>query len=232
MLSLLHSRTDCVWRCCQVELCKRLSNNGRNVAGAWSQGWRPKRLSPPTVAGYSQLKTECHCLDREASITNGLQVSISRGARHDSARWQQLRSPSQTRHAGLSTGFWSACPLSFLRHTLTLVPFAVRWVGSQHNDKDHVQWTYADLDRGARRLATALNRTTHIERRPIAALIHNQAEWALLYWAAAYLHSPFVPINPKTATRTEEINHMLDLVGPVVLVTANLESKYIDGCKA
>ncbi|KXT10575.1 hypothetical protein AC579_9177 [Pseudocercospora musae] len=102
-------------------------------------------------------------------------------------------------------------------------PTAFRWLGSQHNDTHHVHWTYADLDRGARRLATTLNRTTHIERRPIAALIHNQAEWALLYWAAAYLHSPFVPINPKTATRPEEINHMLHLVGPVVLVTANLD---------
>ncbi|KAF2173859.1 hypothetical protein M409DRAFT_48774 [Zasmidium cellare ATCC 36951] len=101
-------------------------------------------------------------------------------------------------------------------------PRAFRWVGSQHVDKDYVQWTYADLDRGARRLATALNRLTHIERRPIAALINNQVEWALLYWASAYLHSPFVPINPKIATRTEEINHMLDLVSPVVVITADL----------
>lgn len=101
-------------------------------------------------------------------------------------------------------------------------PSAFRWVGSQHHDKEYVQWTYADLDRGARRLAAALNSLVHIERRPIAALINNQAEWALFYWAAAYLHSPFVPINPKIGTRTEEINHMLDLVGPVVLVTADL----------
>ncbi|EGP86595.1 unnamed protein product [Zymoseptoria tritici ST99CH_1A5] len=101
-------------------------------------------------------------------------------------------------------------------------PFTFRWVGSQHSEKEYVQWTFADLDRGARRLATALNRLAHIERRPIAALINNQAEWALFYWATAYLHSPFVPINPKIASRAEELNHMLDLVGPVVLVTADL----------
>lgn len=101
-------------------------------------------------------------------------------------------------------------------------PSTFRWVGSQHTDNDYVQWTFADLDRGARRLATALNRLAHIERRPIAALVNNQAEWALFYWASAYLHSPFVPINPKVVTRTEEINHMLDLVGPVVVVSADL----------
>jgi acyl-CoA synthetase (AMP-forming)/AMP-acid ligase II len=101
-------------------------------------------------------------------------------------------------------------------------PSKFRWVGSHHTEKEYVQWTFADLDRGARRLATALNRLAHIERRPIAALINNQAEWALFYWATAYLHSPFVPINPKVAARAEELNHMLDLVGPVVLVTADL----------
>ncbi|CAK1367273.1 unnamed protein product [Cercospora beticola] len=101
-------------------------------------------------------------------------------------------------------------------------PTTFRWVGSQNTDKNYIQWTFADLDRGARRLATTLNSITPIERRPIAALINNQAEWALFYWACAYLHSPFVPINPKTATRTDEINHMLELVAPVVIVTADL----------
>lgn len=101
-------------------------------------------------------------------------------------------------------------------------PSNFRWVGSHNTEKEYVQWTFADVDRGARRLASALNRIAHVERRPIAALINNQAEWALFYWASAYLHSPFVPINPKIATRSEELNHMLNLVGPVVLVTADL----------
>lgn len=101
-------------------------------------------------------------------------------------------------------------------------PSTFRWIGSQNSDKSYVQWTFAELDRGARRLATALNSLTPIERRPVAVLINNQAEWALFYWACAYLHSPFVPINPKTATRSEEINHMLELVSPVVLVSADL----------
>nr|POE93315.1 putative acyl-coa synthetase yngi [Quercus suber] len=100
-------------------------------------------------------------------------------------------------------------------------PNDFRWVGSHHVDKDYVQWSYSDLDRGARRLATALNRLTHIERRPIATLVNTQAEWAILYWAAAYLHSPLVPINVKTATRSEEIAHMFKLTGPAVVVCAD-----------
>lgn len=100
-------------------------------------------------------------------------------------------------------------------------PADFRWVGSHHVDKEYVQWSYADLDRGARRLATALNRLTHVDSRPIATLVNTQAEWALLYWAAAYLHSPLVPINVKTATRSEEIAHMLRLTGPAVVVCAD-----------
>ncbi|KAK5115579.1 hypothetical protein LTR62_001238 [Meristemomyces frigidus] len=100
-------------------------------------------------------------------------------------------------------------------------PADFRWVGSQHTDADYVQWTYTDLDRGARRLATALNRLTHIERRPIATVVNTQAEWALFFWAAAYLHSPLVPINPKVVTRSKEISHMLTITNPAVVLCAD-----------
>lgn len=100
-------------------------------------------------------------------------------------------------------------------------PKTFRWVGSQNVDQDHVEWTFIDLDRGARRLATALNRLTHVERRPIAVLFNTTAEWALFLWAAAYLHAPLVPINPKCASRSEEILHMLELTRPAVLVTGD-----------
>ena len=100
-------------------------------------------------------------------------------------------------------------------------PSSFRWVGSHHHDREYVQWSYADLDRAARRLATTLNRLTHVERRPIATLVNTQAEWALFFWAAAYLHSPLVPINPKTAGRSAEINHMLNLTKPAAILVAD-----------
>ncbi|KAH9837455.1 Acetyl CoA synthetase-like protein [Teratosphaeria destructans] len=102
-------------------------------------------------------------------------------------------------------------------------PDGFRWVGSQHREGDYLQWTYAELDRAARRLATTLNQLTHVERRPIVTLVNSQAEWALFFWAAAYLHSPLVPINPKTATRSEEITHMLRMTNPAAILTANPE---------
>jgi len=93
-----------------------------------------------------------------------------------------------------------------------------RWVSAQHSDSEYVEWTFADLDRGARRLATTLNSLSPINRAPIACFCYNQAEWALMLWAAAYLHSPLVPINPKSAIRSEEVSHMLKLVQPGVIV--------------
>lgn len=98
-----------------------------------------------------------------------------------------------------------------------------RWIGNNHTSDGHVDWTFADLDRAARRLATTLNRLAPIGRSPIATLINSQAEWALLFWAAAYLHVPLMPINPKCATRTEEITHMLGLMKPGVIVAATPE---------
>ena len=52
----------------------------------------------------------------------------------------------------------------------------------------------------------------------MATLLRTSAEWCLFYWAAAYLHSPLVPINPATATRSEEISHMFALTKPAVVV--------------
>nr|OQO31759.1 hypothetical protein B0A51_00661 [Rachicladosporium sp. CCFEE 5018] len=97
-------------------------------------------------------------------------------------------------------------------------PTSFRWVGSKQVEGAALEWTFADLDRGARRLATTLNRMAPINRRPIACLVNNQAEWSLLFFAAAYLHSPLVPINPKSATRSEEVAHMIKLVQPGAIV--------------
>ncbi|KAF2718485.1 acetyl-CoA synthetase-like protein [Polychaeton citri CBS 116435] len=118
-------------------------------------------------------------------------------------------------------------------------PGQFRWVNGIHNDKDYIDWTYADLDRGARRLATELNRLHPINRHPIVTLVNTQAEWALFFWAAAYLHAPMVPINPKIANRAAEMSHMMKLVQPAVIVAADpsiaqqieesLDAKTLDG---
>lgn len=101
-------------------------------------------------------------------------------------------------------------------------PAAFRWVGSD-SKSSHLEWTFTDLDRAARRLATKLNSLAPVNRRPIATLIRNQAEWALFFWAAAYLHSPLMPINPASASRSDELTHMVKLMRPAVFVTADTD---------
>ncbi|KAF2863017.1 acetyl-CoA synthetase-like protein [Piedraia hortae CBS 480.64] len=96
-----------------------------------------------------------------------------------------------------------------------------KWLGTPHEQFDCLRWSYSDLDRAARRLATALNRCAHIERRPIVTLVNTQVEWALFFWTAAYLHSPLVPINPKTASRRDEIAHMFKMTQPAVILAAD-----------
>lgn len=100
---------------------------------------------------------------------------------------------------------------------------AFKWMNDSFHDEEHVVWTFAQLDKAARGLANTLNRLMPAGRRPIAALINSQAEWALFFWAAAYLHVPLMPINPKCAVRSDEISHMLNLTKPAAIVSASCE---------
>ncbi|KAL1311473.1 hypothetical protein AAFC00_004416 [Neodothiora populina] len=102
-------------------------------------------------------------------------------------------------------------------------PSSFGWIRGAGPCRTHVEWTFADLDRASRRLATTLNRLAPVGRRPIATFVNNQAEWALFFWAAAYLHVPLMPINPKCAGRSEEVSHMLALMKPGVVVAASAD---------
>lgn len=87
----------------------------------------------------------------------------------------------------------------------------------------YLRWTYGELLYGARRLATSLR--SHGIRRgdAIASMQLNGADWALCFWTAALLECPWVAIQPRTATNVEEINHILDVSSPRVLLASNDE---------
>lgn len=100
----------------------------------------------------------------------------------------------------------------------------VPWTGSVEKGAAMLKWSYRDLDSAARRLAIALANYMQHERAPIAAMIRNQAEWALLFLTASYLRCAFVPMSPDIVTRSSEFNHMLDCVTPSVLVACDQET--------
>jgi acyl-CoA synthetase (AMP-forming)/AMP-acid ligase II len=87
----------------------------------------------------------------------------------------------------------------------------------------YLRWTYSELLDGATLLAAALRQRGVQQGEPIASLLHNSAEWALCFWAAALLGCPWIAVQPRTAANADELAHVLDLSRPKVILAWNQE---------
>jgi acyl-CoA synthetase (AMP-forming)/AMP-acid ligase II len=87
----------------------------------------------------------------------------------------------------------------------------------------YLRWTYSELLDGATLLAAALHQRGVQQGEPIASLLHNGAEWALCFWAAALLGCPWIAIQPRTAANTDELAHVLDISRPGVILAWDQE---------
>lgn len=83
------------------------------------------------------------------------------------------------------------------------------------------RWTYAELLHRAEALAEGLQRRGCTPGAPLVAFLGNSAEWALLFWAAARLRMPFVPLDPRGLTDLGEVTRILDLLKPGVIVVSD-----------
>ncbi|KAL8708367.1 MAG: hypothetical protein Q9220_006747 [cf. Caloplaca sp. 1 TL-2023] len=81
-----------------------------------------------------------------------------------------------------------------------------------------IVWTYAELRTKADTLASRLFAFGVRKGDKIAAFLDNRAEWALLFWVSVRLDAVFVPMNPRMITAKEEVNHVLTVIKPIVLV--------------
>lgn len=82
-------------------------------------------------------------------------------------------------------------------------------------------WTYDQLNREADQLAASLWQRGISQGARVAVFLFNGAEWALLFWACVKLGATFVPLDPRSISRVEEVRHYLQIVKPVVLVVGD-----------
>ncbi|KAL8668912.1 MAG: hypothetical protein Q9168_006479, partial [Polycauliona sp. 1 TL-2023] len=82
-------------------------------------------------------------------------------------------------------------------------------------------WTYHELHQKATTLAAHLFDLSVRKGDAIAVFLDNQAEWVLLYWASIRLDAVFVPLNPRVMKSKEEVNHILRVTKPRVVVVAD-----------
>ncbi|KAL8769576.1 MAG: hypothetical protein Q9209_004508 [Squamulea sp. 1 TL-2023] len=81
-----------------------------------------------------------------------------------------------------------------------------------------VVWTFSELHGQAERLAATLFGLGLRKGDNIAAFLDNRAEWALLCWASVRLDATFVPLNPRVIQSKDEVNHVLHVAKPRMVV--------------
>ncbi|KAG6988915.1 hypothetical protein G7Y79_00068g096140 [Physcia stellaris] len=80
--------------------------------------------------------------------------------------------------------------------------------------------SYIELFEKSEILAACLESFVDVSEHSIMTFLHNQVEFALLFWTSARLGYTFVPLDPQSVGRPE-VDHMLTTVKPSIIVTAD-----------
>lgn len=99
-------------------------------------------------------------------------------------------------------------------------PSSVLGIGSNTNET-FLTWTYDQLNKESDRLAASLLQRGISQGDRVAVFLFNGAEWALLFWACVKLGATFVPLDPRSVSKVEEVRHYLQIIKPVVLVVGD-----------
>ena len=86
------------------------------------------------------------------------------------------------------------------------------------NGLSRLSWTYKQLKDASGSLAERLSSLGVCRGTPIAVFSQNRAEWSLFCWAAVQLGCPYVPLNPATISDTQDLQYILSVICPGVVV--------------
>lgn len=92
---------------------------------------------------------------------------------------------------------------------------------SSKNDNESLVWTFEQLNKAADLQAAAFHARGIRKGMRIAAFLFNSAEWALLFWSSLKLGTVFVPLDARSVSRQEEVQHYLNVAKPAVLVVGD-----------
>ncbi|PLB47378.1 acetyl-CoA synthetase-like protein [Aspergillus steynii IBT 23096] len=109
-----------------------------------------------------------------------------------------VQSPSQTDHLGIGDKNTATSPQS-------------------------LSWTFSDLRNGSTRLASRLRADGIRRGSRIAALLYNQAEWALLFWTSVRMGCQFVPLDPRVLGQPTVAAHIIRSIDAAAIFVSTSE---------
>ncbi|RAL15787.1 acetyl-CoA synthetase-like protein [Aspergillus homomorphus CBS 101889] len=80
-----------------------------------------------------------------------------------------------------------------------------------------LRWTFSELHARGVRLAASLAQAGIGSGSRIAAFLLNEAEWAVLFWAAARLECQFAPLDPRMLGQRADTLHLLRKLDPAAV---------------
>lgn len=93
-----------------------------------------------------------------------------------------------------------------------------------------IRYTFRELHQHATRLASALYAQGVRPQQSMATFLPNSAEFAVALLAAAALNLSFVPLDPRSLTRPDEVRHYSHIIKPSVLIVFDEQcAETVDG---
>ncbi|KAE8390876.1 AMP-binding enzyme family protein [Aspergillus alliaceus] len=90
-------------------------------------------------------------------------------------------------------------------------------------------WTYSQLKAASKTLAASLSAQGVAHGSQIIAIVYNEAEWALLFWATARLSCQFVPLDPRLFNQHADAVYLLRKINAAaIFVSDNIISQQVD----
>lgn len=94
---------------------------------------------------------------------------------------------------------------------------------STPNSPQSLSWTFSDLRDGSIRLASRLRADGVRPGSRVAALLYNQAEWALLFWTAVRIGCQFVPLDPRVLGQPAIASHLIRSIDAAAIFVSTPE---------
>lgn len=89
---------------------------------------------------------------------------------------------------------------------------------------EHFSWTFSNLLEAVENLAAIWSQAGVREGDAVFTFVENSAEWALCFYTSIRIGTVFVPLEPKTVRREEELRMMTETLRPAVILAHDRET--------
>lgn len=96
--------------------------------------------------------------------------------------------------------------------------------GHPAQPKGHFKWTYSEFLTATESLAALWGLAGVQKGDSVFTFVTNSAEWALFFWTSMRMGTIFVPLDPNTVKRKDEITNLIKMLRPTVVLAQDSET--------